>query len=132
MEDLFQLTTKYLPGYKPGIIRKLSFDIHMVIVGIKPCLLIDTIAVGGTSRQIEELITKINVTDPCASKPKSIIKIFRIAEDYLLVNMHEILLRVKDERYYINVSACLQMPTVMNDINVRLLPWTFNKLKPIS
>jgi len=117
MEGIFQLTKKYLPGFKPGILRKLSFDIHMVIVGIKPCLLIDTIAVGGIRRQIEELITHINPTSSCGTKDKIDIKILRIAEDYLLVNLHEVVLRVKDERYYINISSCLELPTVMNNPN---------------
>lgn len=117
MEVIFQLTKKYLPGFKPGILRKLSFDIHMVIVGLKPCLLIDTIAVSGIRRQIEELITHINSTTSCGSKDTIDIKILTIAEDYLLVNMHEIVLRIKDERYYINISSCLELPIIMDNSN---------------
>ena len=121
MEVVLQLAFKCLPGFKRGTIKKLSYDIHLVIAGVKPSLLIDTIAVDRNLHKLDKFIEQLN-SRINTSKAETSLEILKIKEDYFVVNVKELLKRLEKERFYVDVSACLQLPIIITNPSVRILP----------
>ena len=121
MEVLNCLVSKHFPKLSRGTVRTISFNIHMVLIGLKPSFLIDTIAVEGNLSKLHMLLKELAAIP--APNNQDVLLILLIKDDYFLVNIKESLKRLEKERYYIDVSDNLQLPKIIDNSSVRCLPW---------
>lgn len=115
MDVIFQSITKNLPRLKREISKKLSFDIKMVALGIKPSLLIDIVAISDKLLNFEAIVEEINAKSQFLSTNTSKLRIVCVKDDFFIVNFPKILRTIRRKRHYINVSSNLQQPTLMID-----------------
>ena len=121
MEVLNCLVSKHCNRLRPKTVRTLSFNIHMVLIGLKPSFLIDTLDVQKNLPQLNKVLKEINIRNPVSSN--EILHILLIKDDYFLVNLKEMLKRVEKLRYYVDVSNSIQLPVMIDHSSVSCLPW---------
>ena len=115
MDEIFDSIIKHFPRLKREICKKLSFDVRMVALGIKPSLLIDTIAVNDDIAQFKKFIIEINTKAQVSFLKASSLKILCVKDDFFIVNLPDLLQTIDKRRIYIDVSSKLQEPTVITE-----------------
>ena len=120
MDVIYETIRKNLPRFKREVIKKLSFDIKMVALGVKSSLLIDTIAINDNLNSFEALIEELNAKSPFPSINTFKLRLLCIKDDFFIVNLPEILQTIRRKRLYINVNSNLPHPTLLSDYSVRM------------
>ena len=118
MDALFDLITTNLPRMKKETINKLTFDIRMVCLGIKPSLLVDVVSVDKNLPHLESLITEYNDKANFSSGEKHKLKILKIKDDIFITNLPVLLRTIKNRRLYIDASSKFQTPTLITESSV--------------
>ena len=93
----------------------------MVVIGLKPSLLIDTIAVQNYLPQFLNFLEELRNKEQINSSA-SVIRIVSVKDDYFLINVNESITKVAKKRNFIDVSSNLKLPTILNNSGVRILP----------
>lgn len=114
MDEIFDSIIKHFPRLKREISKKLSFDIRMVALGVKPSLLVDTIAVNDIA-QFEKFIVELNTRAPVSFHKASSLKILCVKDDFFIVNLPDLLQTIEKRRIYIDVSSKCQEPTLITE-----------------
>ena len=118
MDALFDIITTNLPRMKKETIKKLTFDIRMVCLGIKPSLLVDVVSVDKNLPYLESIITEYNFKANFPSSEKHKLKILKIKDDLFIANLSLLLRTIKKRRLYIDASSKLQTPTLITESSV--------------
>ena len=112
MERLKKMTRKHFPKIGSEKLRNLTINIYMVVIGVKPSFLIDTIAVRNYLPHFISLLQEIKVTSNIFEE--TILRIVSIQDDYFIVNVEKSLARVPRDRQYVDVSSSLKMPVLIS------------------
>lgn len=115
MDALFDIITTNLPRMKKETIKKLTFDIRMVCLGIKPSLLVDVVSVDKNLPYLESIITEYNFKANFPSSEKHQLKILKIKDDLFVANLSLLLRTIKKRRLYIDASSKLQTPMLITE-----------------
>ena len=118
MDALFDLIATKLPRMKKETIKKLTFDISMVCLGIKPSLLVDVVSVDKNLPYLESLISEYDFKTNFSSSEKHKLKILKIKDDLLIANLSVLLGTIKKRRLYIDASSKFQTPTLITESSV--------------
>lgn len=113
MEKLKEMTWKHFPKIGPKKHRILTINIYMVVIGVKPSFLIDTIAVRKYLPHFISLLQEIKVTTSNIVEG-TILRIVSIQDDYFIINIKESLVRVQRDRQYVDVSSSLKLPVLIS------------------
>ena len=106
------MTRKHFPKMGSEKLRNLTINIYMVVIGVKPSFLIDTIAVRNYLPHFISLLQEIKVTSNIFEE--TILRIVSIQDDYFIINVEESLARVPRDRRYVDVSSSLKMPVLIS------------------
>ena len=112
MESLKKMTRKHLPKIGSEKLRNLTTNIYMVVIGVKPSFLIDTIAVRNYLPHFISLLQEIKVASNIYER--TTLRIVSIQDDYFIINIEESLVRLQKDRQYVDVSSSLKMPVLIS------------------
>ena len=119
MDEIFDSISNKFPRLKTEIIKKLTFDIRMVCLGIKPSLLVDVVSVDENLPYLEALITEINNESKFQSIEAKKLKILMVKDDLFIVNFPVLLRTIGNKKQFIDVSSKIAFPALITDPSVR-------------